>query len=429
MNQHYFLVAAAFLSFQYASADSPDSDSCLNDTCVEYNLSGDMPDAEPSIADSCPVLNACDAEQGGYGRRNEERSLFEEVTDIKKKTDAFNLYLNMQGDFNALWRGNTFNEGKFRMKQLRIEMTGQINDWLSYRYRQRLNKGDDPAGYRDNVLGSIDYAMIGITLGKWQFFLGKQCAAYGGIEFNLNPIEVLENTAITDYMSNFMTGVRAAYNFTPRQQLQFQVLNSLVGSSESMYGNWKKSKMPLLYTLNWNGDFNNFYKTKWSVSFMNETKGKNLTYFALGNEFNFTDNFGAFLDWAYTRQAVDRMGLVTKMVCPDGTEYNTTNVDYMSAIFHIHYRFHPAWNVFAKAIYDYSGIYKSHDGLEKGTYCNSWGYLGGIEYYPFKDRTLHFFAAYIGRSYNYTDRAKAFGNKDYCTNSLSVGFIWQMSVF
>ena len=27
------------------------------------------------------------------------------------------------------------------MKQLRIEMTGQINDWLSYRYRQRLNKG------------------------------------------------------------------------------------------------------------------------------------------------------------------------------------------------------------------------------------------------------------------------------------------------
>ncbi len=191
MNQHYFLVAAALLSFQYANADSPDSDSCLNDTCVEYNLSGDMPDAESSIADSCMVLTACDAEQGGYGRRNEERSLFEEVTDIKKKTDAFNLYLNMQGDFNALWRGNTFSEGKFRMKQLRIEMTGQINDWLSYRYRQRLNKGDDPAGYRDNVLGSIDYAMIGITLGKWQFFLGKQCAAYGGIEFNLNPIEVL----------------------------------------------------------------------------------------------------------------------------------------------------------------------------------------------------------------------------------------------
>ena len=27
------------------------------------------------------------------------------------------------------------------MKQLRIEMKGDINDWLSYRYRQRLNRG------------------------------------------------------------------------------------------------------------------------------------------------------------------------------------------------------------------------------------------------------------------------------------------------
>ena len=28
------------------------------------------------------------------------KSLFEEVTGIKKKTDKFNLYLNMHGDFN-----------------------------------------------------------------------------------------------------------------------------------------------------------------------------------------------------------------------------------------------------------------------------------------------------------------------------------------
>ncbi len=55
-----------------------------------------------------------------------ERGLIEEVAGIKKKTDKFNLYLNMRGDFNAAWRGSTFDEGSFRMKQLRIEMTGQI---------------------------------------------------------------------------------------------------------------------------------------------------------------------------------------------------------------------------------------------------------------------------------------------------------------
>lgn len=83
-----------------------------------------------------------------------ERGLIEEVAGIKKKTDKFNLYLNMRGDFNAAWRGSTFDEGSFRMKQLRIEMTGQINDWLSYRYRQRLNKGDSESGYRDTCLAA-----------------------------------------------------------------------------------------------------------------------------------------------------------------------------------------------------------------------------------------------------------------------------------
>lgn len=358
-----------------------------------------------------------------------ERGLIEEVAGIKKKTDKFNLYLNMRGDFNAAWRGSTFDEGGFRMKQLRIEMTGQINDWLSYRYRQRLNKGDSQSGYRDNVLGSIDYAGIGIRLGKVSFFLGKQCAAYGGIDFNRNPIEVLENPALVEYMGNFMTGVKVAYDFTPSQQLQFQVLNSLTGSSESMYGDYEKSKMPMVYTLNWNGNFNNFYKTRWSASFMNETKGKNLVYFALGNEFRFSDKVSAYADWMYSRQDVDRMGVMTKMVAGADASFNTTKVDYMSALVHVDYRFHPSWNVFCKIICDTSGIYSSHDGLEKGNYCTSWGYLAGLEYYPFKDRTLHFFAAYTGRNYLYTDRAKTFGNKDYFTNSLSVGFIWQIPIF
>ena len=88
----------------------------------------------------------------------DEEGLIESVAKIEKKTDKFNLYLNMHGDFAADWHNSDFQEGKFEMKQLRIEMKGDINDWLSYRYRQRLNKGDDPRGYRDNLLKSIDIA-------------------------------------------------------------------------------------------------------------------------------------------------------------------------------------------------------------------------------------------------------------------------------
>ena len=40
--------------------------------------------------------------------------LFEELTDVKKKTDKFNLYLNMQGSFGAHFQ-NGFQEGDFNM--------------------------------------------------------------------------------------------------------------------------------------------------------------------------------------------------------------------------------------------------------------------------------------------------------------------------
>lgn len=173
-----------------------------------------------------------------------ERGLIEEVAGIKKKTDKFNLYLNMRGDFNAAWRGSTFDEGGFRMKQLRIEMTGQINDWLSYRYRQRLNKGDSQSGYRDNVLGSIDYAGIGIRLGKVSFFLGKQCAAYGGIDFNRNPIEVLENPALVEYMGNFMTGVKVAYDSHRRNSCSFRCSIHLLAHRNPCMGIMKSRRCP-----------------------------------------------------------------------------------------------------------------------------------------------------------------------------------------
>lgn len=372
------------------------------------------------------------------GNRTEnEKSLFETVTKIEKKTDKFNLYLNMHGDFEADWNGSEFNEGKFQMRQLRIEAKGNINDWLSYRYRQRLNRGDNPNGYRDNLLRSIDIAGIGVKLDKWQLFLGKQCAAYGGIEFDLNPIEIYQYSDMIDYMSNFMTGVNVAYNFTPDQQLQFQVLNAINESSQEKYGDYTRAKIPLVYTLNWNGNFSDFYKTRWSASVMNEVKNKHMYYFALGNEFNFTDRFGAYFDWMYSIEGVDRKGIITSIVGGEDPARMTTKVDYMSFVLHLNYRLTPAWNIFVKGMYETAGIYKGHSAtyddstvdLAGGRYRTSWGYIGGLEYYPLKDRNLHFFVTYVGRLYNYSNRAKSFGASGYNTNRISVGFIWQMPVF
>ena len=114
----------------------------------------------------------------------------------------------------------------------------------------------------------------------------------------------------------------------------------------------------------------------------------------------------------------------------------------MSFILHVNYRFHPAWNLFAKGMYENEGVYKTNSmdvfnasgdqvgiTLKEGKYRTALGYIGGVEYYPFKDRNLHFFATYVGRNYLYTAKAKRFGAEDYNTNAFQVGFIWQMPVF
>lgn len=369
------------------------------------------------------------------GKFMENKTLFEELTNTKKNQDKFNLYLNMHGNFDANFQ-NGFQEGVFKMNQLRIEAKGNINSWLSYRYRQRLNRSNDGNGNIDNLPTSIDIAGIGVKLGKgFSIFAGKQSAAYGGIEFDLNPIEVYEYCDLLGHMSNFMTGLNIGYNFTPLQQLNLQVLNSRNRSFDSLYGvevsenetpTIESSKLPFLYTINWNGNFNNVYKTRWSASIMNETKNEKMYFYSFGNELNL-GKFNMFFDFTYSNEGIDRKGIITSIIGKmDG--HNATDVSYYAWVTQLNYRFLPKWNVFVKGMYETANLDKAHENLEKGKYRTSWGYLTGLEYYPMKTN-LHFYLTYVGRSFDYTARAKSLGETDYSTNRVSIGFIYQMPIF
>ena len=59
----------------------------------------------------------------------------------------------------------------------------------------------------------------------------------------------------------------------------------------------------------------------------------------------------------------------------------------------------------------------------------SWGYMGGLEYYPLKDNNLHFFLNYIGRSFDYSDRAKTFGVGNSNPQRISLGMVYRLPVF
>ena len=362
----------------------------------------------------------------------ENKTLFEELTNVKKKQDKFNLFLNMQGSFDANFRDG-FEEGAFKMRQLRIEAKGNINNWLSYRYRQRLNRSNDSSGNIDNLPTSIDIVGIGVKLGKgFSIFAGKQCTAYGGIEFDLNPIEIYEYSDMIENMSNFMTGLNIAYQICDNHQLQFQILDSRNGSQDETYGpGFEKSRAPLLYTLNWNGNlFDGIYKTRWSASVMSETKDKQMYYYALGNDFTFSKKVNMFVDFMYSDEQIDRKGIITGMLenkdaaLLDG--HNALDAEYLSVVTKVNYRFQPKWNAFVKGMYETASVSKTRGDIEKGNYRTSYGYLAGIEYYPLEDSNLHFFCTFVGRSYKFTDRA---AQKGYNTQRLEVGFIYQLPMF
>lgn len=365
-----------------------------------------------------------------------EKSLFERVSKIEKQNDWFNLYMNMHGAFDAKFNQdgrNGFSEGVFNIRQLRIEAKGRVNNWLSYRWRQRLNRSNDGNGMIDNLPNSIDIAAIGIQFNdKLSLTAGKQCAAYGGFEFDANPIEIYQYSEIINNMSNFMTGVTLTYDVNPNQQWQLQILDSRNNSQNDTYGaGLEESRLPLVYTVNWNANmFNNVWQTRWSASVMEETHGNYMYYLALGNQFNFSNRCNMYVDLMSSLEQVDRKGIMTNM-CGGQNEFgghNMHNAMYNSLVAKVNYRVMPKWNVFAKGMLESAGVYKDNGVLGKGNYRTSLGYIAGVEYYPM-DTNLHFFLTYVGQTNFFTERARILGNNDYSTQRVSLGFIYQLPLF
>ncbi|MGL5683561.1 MAG: porin [Marinifilaceae bacterium] len=393
-----------------------------------------------------------DAQRMG-GKR--EPSLMERVMKIEKKTDAFNLYLNTQASFNGYF-GQGGKDGmsdyllgpamdqdmNFRFNQLRIEAMGNITDRIFYRYRQRLNRPNN-AQSLDNVPNSLDYAAVGFRFTPdFYMFAGKQCAAFGGFEFDLNPIEIYQYSDIIEYMSNYMTGIEFGYDFLGTQQVKFQVLNSLNGSFLDQYGygngdnltlaDLKRAKVPLGYVLNWNGNFfDDVWQTRWSASVMHQTEFRNWFYYAIGNQVNF-GKFNMFFDFMWSNEGVDRTGIMTGLMNNVGLDATALDTRYMSLVYKCNFRVLPELNLFVKGMYETANLRKdleiSDEGyLEKGKYRTAWGYIGGVEYYPVENSNLHFFLTYIGRSIDYTSKASSFSNIN--PQRMELGFVYKIPVF
>jgi hypothetical protein len=82
---------------------------------------------------------------------------------------------------------------------------------------------------------------------KWSLSAGKLCADWGGIEFDLNPIDIYEYADILEQADNFLAGVGQLQANT-KNEFNVKVLNSRTASFEELYGQsaWvEEAKAPL----------------------------------------------------------------------------------------------------------------------------------------------------------------------------------------
>lgn len=366
-------------------------------------------------------------------------SLFEYATKIPKKNKALELNLELHSGFNALFNDSKFEEAAFQFKDIKVHLSGEINERLFYSYRQKLNADYENFSF-ENLPDAIEYAYIGYQFSDhFAITVGKQDVAYGGLEYDPNPLDIYEYSDMNEYSLCFLTGVKFTFTPNPSQELQLQITNSRMGTMEEEYGRLpdhiQKGKAPFAYTLNWNSSYlDEMFHLRYSFSAFEQAKGKYMLNLFTGQSIDLSPVF-AYFDVMYSRGALDPLGLITELTPTteeDESEeipVRVQNCDYLSLVAEIRYQFHPKWQVFAKGMYETASVYKTTEGWEKGKYRTAWGYQGGVEFYPFADDNLHLFLMGMGRSYRLEERAKALGGSLGNSAKLAVGFIYKLPLY
>ena len=334
----------------------------------------------------------------------------------------FNMYFNFQSSLDAEKAGEQDMTTKFKARQLRLEVRGNITDRIFYRFRHRLNKSNAGVDL-DNLAKATDMLYAGFHIDdKWALTVGKMCQAWGGYEFDLNPMNIYEYSDFIENMDNFMLGGMVTYTPNANHEFNLQVTDVRNDKFENIYGDktgLKQSNVPLTYIFNWNGSFfDNILQTRWGVGLQSEADGYNNTMVMLGTRLALP-KFQAFLDYMRADEQFDRLCYTPQskikvqgrdvIVGLKDTKYNTF-------VLKAEYQPIPSLNLFAQ------GIYETAENNLAGNKMTGLGYYGGVEYLPFPSQDLRFFLAYVGRSREISNVTKS-------TNRVSLGMMYRIKAF
>lgn len=353
----------------------------------------------------------------------QDRDLHDRVRELTDRADKFNVYLNTQTAFEVEKAKDSDANAGFKVNQLRLEFQGDLSDKVFYRLRHRLNRSTSNAGASDNLSLATDLLYVGVRLNdKLTFMGGKVFHELGGFEIEYNPIQVYEFSDFTNHIEGYMVGGTLSYRPEKNHEINFSVQNTRNQSFEANYGEntgIEKAGAPLTYTLNWNGNlFDDKLQTRWSISYHQEAKGYSTQMYVLGTKLNLP-KFQMILDYMGSTEGLAR----TDDVLAIGESGGIKDVVLNSFLAKAEYQPSDKLNLFVQGMYETA---KSGEALVNviTTKKNTLGYQAGVEYIPFKDQDLKFYAAYIGKKYNYH-------NADYnhFTNRFGLGMIYRIKAF
>lgn len=331
---------------------------------------------------------------------------------LRKK---FNMYFNFQTSLDAERIGEADLTTKFKARQLRLEVRGDLTERIFYRFRHRLNKSNVAASL-DNLATATDMMYAGFRLNeKWSATVGKMCQAWGGYEFDLNPMNIYEYSDFLENMDNFMLGAMITYAPNPNHEFNLQITDVRNSNFADLYATAtatiKESNTPLAYIFNWNGNLlDGLVQTRWGAGLQSEADGYTNALVMLGTKLNLP-KFQVFLDYMMANDQLDRLKFT-----PRSKAEVVKDAKYNSFVLKAEYQPAPEWNIFAQGLYETANSSLANNEF-KGI-----GYFAGVEYLPFKEQDLRFFLAYIGRSRD-TNSVKV------DTNRVSVGMMYRIKAF
>ena len=330
------------------------------------------------------------------------------------------INLEFASSANAYFSDGNFDEMSFKMNRVRLEIYGRLNDNLSYHFRQSFSSYNN-VNTVENLPSSIEYANL-----KWRFndkfdlVVGKQFLAVAGYEGYVNGLLVREFSEFNNNFAIFQTGVKGSVYLTPDQHLYFQVVNQKTGLEDyGLPSGVEPSKLPLLASACWMGWFaDGAVNLQYSASAGQLAKGKNIYYLMCGNIYE-KGPVLAYLDVLYQRSGLDNQHRISSLSPVPSV---AQNIQYLTVIGNLDYRFHPKWNGYIKGAYETAGVYEENGLYAKGRMMTAWNAQGCVEWFPFEEeKGFKVFAHYVYKGFGLTEAAKAIGATKPHTQRISLG--------